>query len=290
MSETVKIYGLIDPRTSLVSYVGQTTLSLELRLRTHINSINSKKDKSKRKNWISHIIKSGLKITIELIDEVPKCDWEFWERHYIKLFKSCGAKLYNGTDGGNSKMTQKLFDSKKGQKQSPERSELSRKALILARLSPKFIKREKKPPTQKQLDSYVSAGLKRRTGEICQYDLRGNFMKEWSSLRDIKIEGKSKNIIQNITKSYLTLRRSAYGFYWRLGNKEYVGEKINIDFDRTHYLAKSVIRISEDGTEKCYISASEAARDNNIKNSDDILNVCYKKRNTCGGFKWKLKN
>ena len=290
MNNVVKIYGLIDPRTNLIAYIGQTTLSLELRLKAHINSINSKKDKSKRKNWISSIVNSGKKICIELIDEVPKCDWEFWERHYIKLFKSCGAKLYNGTDGGNGILTQRLFDSKKGQKQSPERAELSRKALILARSSPKFINREKKPTTQKQLNSAASSGLKRRTKEICQYDLNGNFVKEWSSLRDIKIEGKSKNIIQHITRSYLTLRRTAHGFYWRIGKKDFNGDVISVDFDRTHYLAKSVTRISEDSSEKHYISASEAARDNNIKNSDDILNVCYGKRNTCGGFKWKLKD
>lgn len=249
-NETVKIYGLIDPRTNLIAYIGQTTLSLELRLRTHINCLNSKKDKSKRKNWITSIINSGLKLTIELIDEVPFCDWEYWERHYIKLFKACGAKLYNGTNGGNSILTKKLEKKNRVKNIKP------------------------------------NGNLLRRTKQICQYDADGKFVKEWNTLKDIDLK---KDCHQNICRSYIAKHKKAYGFYWRLGTKTEHGDVINTNFDTKHYLARPVLKFSKEGVLlKEYISISEASRQNCVTETC-ISNVCNKLRKTSAGFVWEFK-
>jgi len=62
-------------------YIGKTQNSLNLRLNDH----TYKKEK-------------GLKINI--IDEVYTSEWQFWEKHYISLFKSWGFKLDNKNNGG----------------------------------------------------------------------------------------------------------------------------------------------------------------------------------------------
>lgn len=43
----------------------------------------------------------GIKPEIILIDRVPHSEWQFWEKHYISLYRSWGFKLTNLTDGGD---------------------------------------------------------------------------------------------------------------------------------------------------------------------------------------------
>lgn len=43
----------------------------------------------------------GLKPIIEIIDEVPVSEWEFWEIYWISQFKTWGFDLTNGTEGGD---------------------------------------------------------------------------------------------------------------------------------------------------------------------------------------------
>lgn len=40
-------------------------------------------------------------VVLNVIDEIPKDSWEFWEKWYIQLFKSWGFKLANLTEGGD---------------------------------------------------------------------------------------------------------------------------------------------------------------------------------------------
>lgn len=48
----------------------------------------------------------GSNVLIEIVDEVYENNWEFWERHYISLFKSWGFKLTNGNNGGGGPTSQ----------------------------------------------------------------------------------------------------------------------------------------------------------------------------------------
>ena len=48
----------------------------------------------------SHKIKFGFDILIEELDIVENEEWEFWEKHYISLFKSWGFELVNQNEGG----------------------------------------------------------------------------------------------------------------------------------------------------------------------------------------------
>jgi len=93
------IYVLLDPRTNQVRNVGKTMRSTETRLKEHIwEAKNSNKTYTSK--WIRSLLKADIIPTIEIIDAVPEKDWKFWESHYIKLFKSFGARLTNLTGGG----------------------------------------------------------------------------------------------------------------------------------------------------------------------------------------------
>lgn len=90
------IYSLSDPITKQIRYIGKAD-NLRKRFNTHICD----KSRTHKTNWINLLKSQNLSPIIESLDEVNLSDWEFWEKHYISLFKSWGFKLVNGTDGGD---------------------------------------------------------------------------------------------------------------------------------------------------------------------------------------------
>ncbi len=92
------IYCLIDPIDNQVKYIGKTN-NINNRLNTH--TTNSRLIKNTPKiQWIKFLKNKGLKPIIEEIDCVSITEWEFWEKHYISLYKSWNFKLKNSTNGG----------------------------------------------------------------------------------------------------------------------------------------------------------------------------------------------
>jgi len=96
--EKIFIYILIDPTTEQVRYVGKTT-DIKRRLRRHINERylhDSYKDR-----WLRKLLDNNLSPQIEIIDEVGKDNWVFWEQFYISYFRFIGSSLTNRTIGGD---------------------------------------------------------------------------------------------------------------------------------------------------------------------------------------------
>lgn len=93
--KTTFIYVLIDPLTNLIRYVGKSN-NPKKRLEGHLID----KAKTYKVKWIKSLQKKESKPILEVIDEVSLDQWEFWEQHYISLYKSWGFKLTNGTLGG----------------------------------------------------------------------------------------------------------------------------------------------------------------------------------------------
>jgi hypothetical protein len=92
-----KIYGLKIKNTDLIRYVGMTSNSLQNRLNEHIRYTS--KQKSKNGFWLK---KYGYDVEVVLIEDDIQTKKEAYdkEKMYIKLFKSFGAILTNGTEGG----------------------------------------------------------------------------------------------------------------------------------------------------------------------------------------------
>lgn len=93
----VSIYCLIDPVSQQIRYIGKSNNIAK----RYLGTWNIKIKEGKRKvNWIKSLLNKGLKPEVEIIDEVNEVEWQFWERHYISLYKSWGFNLTNSTEGG----------------------------------------------------------------------------------------------------------------------------------------------------------------------------------------------
>lgn len=102
------IYSLSHPLTGEVRYVGKAD-DPNYRYRKHITQTGF----SHKENWIKYLKGRGLVPELNIIDSVPIENWEFWERHYIKLFKSFGAKLTNSSNGGEGNVGYKTSEATK---------------------------------------------------------------------------------------------------------------------------------------------------------------------------------
>lgn len=132
MSVTGYIYSLNCPISGEPKYIGQTIQKPAARLGTHLTA----KKNNKRTSWIKGLLNQGLKPVMEVIEELPQEELNFWEIYYISLYKSWGFKLKNGTHGGEcggkptmeTRMKQRA--AKLGTKQSEETKKKRAASLI----------------------------------------------------------------------------------------------------------------------------------------------------------------
>lgn len=100
------IYGLVDPRTNELRYVGRSSNGLS-RPRSHWENSTALCRRDRCHTWIRSVLKDGLIPEIEVLAEFF---WSFGvndilnveERFWIASIRSCGATLTNHTDGGDS--------------------------------------------------------------------------------------------------------------------------------------------------------------------------------------------
>jgi hypothetical protein len=104
------IYGLVDPRTQELRYVGKTSRELIERLRCHLKP-GSLKAETHNSHWLRQLKSLSLKPDIFIIEEVPEiASWQEYEQFWIAYYRSIGCLLTNSTPGGEGR--------KKGSKQS----------------------------------------------------------------------------------------------------------------------------------------------------------------------------
>jgi predicted DNA-binding protein YlxM (UPF0122 family) len=146
--KTTYIYGI--SHRGLIRYIGKSN-NPRRRLYQHINEKSNKH----KYNWLNNIIKNNDRPTIEIIDEVPEEEWEFWEQYWISQFKTWGFKLINATNGG---------DGSNGYKHS----EKSKRKMRRSKLGTKL--------PQEQRDK-ISKSVKQKFIENPGYNRSGNNLK-----------------------------------------------------------------------------------------------------------------
>jgi hypothetical protein len=222
----------------------------------------------------------GKDTILEEIDEVPTDNWLFWETFYISLFKSWGFNLQNQNDGGGGSI---------GGYKLPTVS-LTHKG--------------RKSPNEN------------RGKKILQYDLEGNFIKEWPntikasqsvSVSDVSIDqclkGKSKKSAGYIWKYWV----ENYSKQLSKEEVEYInkptqgpkGQKLNTGpkISQAHkgkkkdwiskLLSKPVSQYTKDGVfVATYPNLTEAAKavGGYVGN---ICNVCQGNKKSSAGYIWK---
>lgn len=128
------IYGLVDPVTGLLRYVGKSSSGLR-RPRQHAQPGQFKRDSGHKANWIRKLHREGLSYLIVEIQHVADRDvLSQAEIFWIAYFKGLGCDLLNATAGGDGGFTgysaernRKLSLALKGRKRTDaERAAISR--------------------------------------------------------------------------------------------------------------------------------------------------------------------
>jgi hypothetical protein len=97
------IYGLVDPRTWLIRYVGMST-SGATRPAMH-RQPHSLRRVSRKNGWLKSLFASGLDYTVVVLDTAwLKESLPRLERFWIAYGRACGWPLTNHTDGGEGKL------------------------------------------------------------------------------------------------------------------------------------------------------------------------------------------
>lgn len=101
-----QVYGLYDPRTQELRYIGITTLRLHRRLTTHVSSAknpNTSEYNNHRSRWIRTLLSDGIAPDIRLIKACATADEMYQtERDLIARGRQTGVRLTNHSDGGDA--------------------------------------------------------------------------------------------------------------------------------------------------------------------------------------------
>lgn len=151
---TTYIYALCNPITDEIRYIGKSN-NPQKRLDFGHLKPRGKYGNKHLKNWISSLDKKGDKPKLTMIDEVFISEWEFWERHYISLYKSFGCNLLNICKGGWQP------PSRKGCKLN----EHQKKAILKANTGIKRSKETKKKMSEWQIGRKLPESTKKKISE-----------------------------------------------------------------------------------------------------------------------------
>lgn len=223
--KTTFIYSLIDSITLQVRYIGKAN-KLDKRFRAHINE--AKKKRTYKEKWINSLLTQKTEPILEIIDEVSFDTWEFWERHYISLYKSWGFNLTNDPNCLGGESGPRLC----GEDNPSKRPEVKEKIKAAKRLTDntKSGMYNKKHSTQTKqlmssahqgkihlLESCIQMSLS-KANPVLQLTLEGDLVKEWHNMSAVA-EGLRKytNPISNCCKGK---QNKAYGYKWEFKNKQ----------------------------------------------------------------------
>lgn len=141
----------------------------------------------------------GKNIILEELDNVPLDEWKFWECFWIEQFKIWGYSLQNKNKGGNGTDVNPNFPPSRG-------------ANISKANTGKKMAHKGKPLSEEHKEKIKQTRQFLKTREITwlqtpvlQYDLEGNFIQEFGSLREAqyimkKPKGKGISAVCNGTQ------------------------------------------------------------------------------------------
>lgn len=242
MKQITYIYGLVDPITSQLRYVGKS-INPNSRFRKHLQ--DSKKKITYKDKWVFNLLVNNNKPELLIIDIIEDDNWEFWEIFYISYFKSIGCRLTNLTNGGDNppsnkgkkrseEVIRRITELNRGQKRSEEtriKISLSKKGnpiphlnngkertlLHKKNLSLSLKGRISNNKGKKFSDEYknkLSMSHNHQKKEIIQMTLNGDIVKIWESIESAKRELKNNHICECCRGKLKT----AAGFIWRYNN------------------------------------------------------------------------
>ena len=274
----IGIYKFTSKTTGL-SYIGQS-IQLERRYQSHMDEAKQDRRNSK---WYQALREQGKEnFDYSIIEECKAAELNqreiFWIAYYDSFHNG-----YNSTPGGQSKIydPQPIYDA---WDEGLSISEIAQKLNIGHSCVHYNLIGYKKYSTQ---ESNRRGGkiarqkvlINQKNFYIYQYDLNGNFIKEWNSCKEInRALGYNACFIGRCVNEKA---RTAYNFQW----KNYYKEKIEPYLNRTGR-AREVIQYDINMNEIArYSSLKEAGRQTNT-DSSLIGRVC-KNGNKASGYYWR---
>ena len=220
MTESVThIYILKDPFNNEVRYVGKSDNPKE-RFIEHIKK--SKYTKTYKNNWIQNLLKNEKKPILEIIDIININEWSEKEKYWIKYYKDKGCNLTNlteGGDGGNfgDKINKLISEKLKGRVFSKETIKLMSESAKKRKLTD-----EGRKSLSEKRKGEKNSMFGRKQSKYCieskykplnQYDLNGNFIKGWGSLKEVsEYLSINRNTIRMCANNQ---RKTAGGYKWK---------------------------------------------------------------------------
>lgn len=95
---TTYIYGLLDPHTKALRYVGKSN-NPNARLSSHVNCAKNKNYKTPVIQWVRELMAQNLLPEVVLIEDAGD-DWQMRELEIIEQLKAQGYPLLNVRKGG----------------------------------------------------------------------------------------------------------------------------------------------------------------------------------------------
>lgn len=302
------IYTLSHPQTGEIRYVGKTT-NLKRRTYQHFNIKVCKKLGNRHLgNWLLSILNNNLKPKLEVLEECTD-NWIKCEQYWIEQFKHWGFDLLNITKGGegfghkhSEESKRKMSLAQKGlSKNFSEKTLEEKRKLFKSNANPMKnpLYKQKVIDARKGNNNWVTNSMKENlkiriqesvenntqcgNKAILQYDLEGNFIKEWVSITQInKKLGFCRKVLIDVCKER---KISTCGFVWRYKT---------IDYPLTIEVPKKIINyllIQHDknyNTVNEFESLTDAYKSTNISITA-IANNLSGRSKSAGGFIWKYK-
>lgn len=154
----------------------------------------------------------GDNIQIKIISEV--IDWRRWEKYYIEKFKIQGHNLQNKNKGGGGpeKWEEKSIQKLKSHPTRGKKISESNKGKQKSHKG-KPLSEEHKQKIKQKRDHLKGRKNTWQITPVLQYDLLGNFIKEWKSQTEATLFLNKTG--DGIGACCRGKQKSAYGFIWK---------------------------------------------------------------------------
>lgn len=203
----------------------------------------SSKYKFHSATWIKSVLDKGVLPVIVELERVFDDSWKYREKYWISYYRE-NYDLTNILDGGQD---------------GPS------KETIL----------KMKESIRRHYDSTLK--------KVNQYDLNGNFIKEWKSSVEASNELKINN--SNINLVCKGVRKKAGGFMWKYDDNN--KNKIEEYFKQPNYNERQITQFTlDDNKIKTYSNVKMASIETKILRTS-IVNCLQNRTKSAGGYKWK---
>ena len=208
LSDTI-IYGLIDPCTQQIRYVGKT-VNPKNRLKSHISAAKSKRGSHLPVNrWMRKLLEQGMKPQMVILDSCSLWSWQEAEKWWIMFCRLNNIPILNITNGGESGFLGGTLSEEVRQKMSADRKGRKKPDSFPMKMSKSWKERDK---ASVALKVHQAKKPNKETGFYGVYFSKAN--KRWYPRlrKDGNVYvGKCSNDPEIAAKRYDVLAREHYG-------------------------------------------------------------------------------